>query len=1137
MDGMNKPLDKALRAALEQAVRDARENSELAARMALEQLGVDKGAPPDFLDTVERELREKLRLHGRQLGDETNDEDGTQAIDCLVEEVAYQHWHRMLFARFLAENHLLIYPGPEAVALTLEECEELAPEHNAKDGWELAARFAAKMLPQIFRPSSPAFKVELPAEQLQKLEAIIAKLPAQAFAASDSLGWLYQYWQAKKKSAVIDSEVKIGARELSAVTQVFTEPYMVSFLLDNTLGSWWAARQSGHDDLPDTATEGELRSRLALPGVPFKYLRFLRQDGGGWTAASGGFADWPDLARDLRILDPCCGSGHFLVSLFLMLVPMRMKQEGISAQEAISLVLSENVFGLELDKRCLELASFALALAAWRYPGAGGYRQLPELNLACTGLSLNINKEEWLEFASENHALESLSCLFDTFQEAPTLGSLLNPVCVGSDSMNNWESIHSCLKQLQRDPASPVISVAEELAHAAAILGRKHHLVLTNVPYLRRSKQSLVLRNFCQANHSDAQQDLSTVFLDRCLSMCAPGGTAGIVLPQNWLFLTSYCNFRKRLLKTCKWNLVCRLGPKSFQTQMWDFNVQLLILSAGDLPDRSGEKAGEPVNGRLGNNTISGIDISLYPTFLQKEAHMPIEPIIQIDQFKQFENHDAVIQFGDTPDTARLAEYASSYQGSGLADIARFRRFFWEIMSFSPDWVLHQSSPSGKTEFSGMRYITLWEDGKGDLIRSPQVTIRGKKAWSKKGVACAWMGNLPVSLYGGCLYDNSAAVIVPENEEHLPAVWSFCSSPDFNLEVRKINQKLQVANATMVKVPFDLSRWQEIARDRYPNGLPAPYSNDPTQWIFHGHPCGSVVWNGETKRTEMGPARSDRTVLQVAVARLLGYRWPAELQELDLAEEQRYWVAKCSEFERTVDGDGIVCLQPARGEAPAADRLQRVLAIAYGDSWSSAVLSDLLKESGHEGKSLESWLRDKFFIQHCQLFENRPFIWQVWDGLRDGFSALVNYHKLDSKLLEKLIYSYLGDWLQRQKRDRENGIEGAQEKLSAAGRLKKLLEQIREGQDPCDIFVRWKTVDKQPVGWEPDLYDGVRINIRPFLMVPALGKKGSGVLKEKPSINWENDRGKDLPDAPWYHLFDGERTNDYHLTLQSKRIE
>ncbi|MBT7261974.1 MAG: hypothetical protein HN888_12740, partial [Desulfobacula sp.] len=98
----------------------------------------------------------------------------------------------------------------------------------------------------------------------------------------------------------------------------------------------------------------------------------------------------------------------------------------------------------------------------------------------------------------------------------------------------------------------------------------------------------------------------------------------------------------------------------------------------------------------------------------------------------------------------------------------------------------------------------------------------------------------------------------------------------------------------------------------------------------------------------------------------------------------------------------------------------------------------------------------------------------------------------------------------------------------------KNLELILEGEKPYDIFVRWKPIEKQPIGWNPDLNDGVRLNIRPFMSVPDVGKKGTGVLRDKPNIKWGKDRGKDVESAPWYPLFKGDRINEHHLSLEEK---
>jgi hypothetical protein len=1163
------PLDKTLRNRLERTIKEARDVAEDAVRAALDQLGVAESAPFAHMGEPERVLRRKLRAHGRHLGDSLNG-GKVQSMDLLVEETAYEHWHRMLFARFLAENNLLMY-WPEGddtpIDIDLETCQGLLDdgEEEASSVWELVARFAARMLPQIFRPDSPVFQLILPPEFQQKLERLVADLPREVFTASDSIGWVYQFWQAKRKDEVNASEVKIGARELPAVTQLFTEPYMVSFLLDNSLGAWWAARRLSEADLKNAQTEEELRQKAAIPGVPLKYLRFVRQEDGAWTPAAGTFDGWPEQLADLKTLDPCCGSGHFLVAAFLMLVPMRVELDGLSPQEAVDAVLRENIHGLELDKRCVELAAFALALAAWTYTpvtasgtfgfaGSGlsgfdqgtfaaplGYRPLPELNLACSGIAISAKKEDWLALAGDNVTLKyALEELYKQFKDAPILGSLINPeASLGKGSLMElqWDEVGPLLTKVlageHDEEMAEMGVVARGVSQAANILIKKYSLVTTNVPYLARGRQKESLQEFCERHHSAAKSDLATVFLDRCLELCAVGGTSSIVLPQNWLFLTTYKNFRKTLLKNELWHLIARLGAGAFETISGEIVKAILIsLSRGNLVKESGAV----IQAFRDSNIIHGVDVSESRTAGEKAESLIAVDIKSVVQSKQLKNPDARITLEIESNPVLLSEYAACFVGIQTGDDPKYLSAYWEQYWPAPSWVLLQHTPSSYTEYAGQSWLIKWDGGNGALHASRGARIQGLEAVGKSGVAIHRMGTIFPYHFSKTHYHQNIAVILPAKEDHLPAIWSFCSSHNYSEAIRRIDQKLNITNATLVKVPFDLDHWTKVSAEQYPNGLPKPYSDEPTQWIFHGHPCGSVVWNDEIKWTAQGQLRTDDTVLQVAVARLLGYRWPMELNaDMELADEQREWVKRCDALLSFVDDDGIVCIPPVRGEEAASDRLLSLLAAAYGDAWSNETLATLLANVDHAGKTLETWLREKFFTQHCKLFQHRPFIWHIWDGLRDGFSALINYHKLDAKLLETLIYTYLGDWISRQKRDIASGIDGAEERLAAAERLKKSLELILEGETPYDIFVRWKPLEKQPIGWNPDLNDGVRLNIRPFLTVPDVGKKGAGVLRDKPNIKWDKDRGKDVESAPWYQVFNGDRMNDHHLSLAEKR--
>jgi hypothetical protein len=1113
----NQPLAKPLRAQLENTVKAARDVAEKGARAALSQLAVGEAKAPDYLSDELKALRRRIRAHGRALGD-VKSADDTQAIQHLVWEMAYEHWHRMLFARFLAENGLLLWePG---AAVSLDDCDALVQEADAamnlgaKTKWELAGKLAARMLPQVFKPQSPVFELAFAPEHQRELERLLAALPPEVFKASDSLGWVYQFWQAKRKDEVNASEVKIGADELSAVTQLFTEPYMVDFLLHNSLGAWWVTRHPGKP----------------CP-VPLTYLRTL-DDG---TPAAGKFEGWPDRLNEFTLLDPCCGSGHFLVAAFLMLVPMRMVAEGLTAMDAVDYVLQENLHGLELDARCVEIAVFALALAAWRFPDEEGdplgvRADMPAPQVACCGLKVAAKAEDWMalvpdDAANADYLRQELRLLHASFGQAPLLGSLLDPVRSLKNDLatSSFDTLRDLLgralaterpttlwgqgSELQDDSWDLALT-AKGLLDAARLLDGRYHLVVTNVPYLARGKQHDYLAAYCAKTYPSARADLANIFLERCFELAnsSQGGTVQVVMPQNWLFLSSYAKQRRELLATRRFDLVARLGTGAFEVITgWVVNILLLTACAS----KSGVK-----------HMVSAVDVSADGSAQGKANLLKSSAVSTISQSSQLANPDARITLADSSGARMLSEYADGVHGFGSKDSGRFFRQFVELPEPNEDWQLLQTTIANTTHWDGYEQIVYWQRGGGvlaELGRKGLAIPAGRQAWGRKGVAVSQMQKLPSCLYTGEIFDKNAAVVLPKDESHLSAIWCYVSSPEYTMNVREIDQALKVTNSTLVKVPFDLAHWQRVAAERYPNGLPKPYSDDPTQWLFHGHPQ---------------PATDP---LQVAVARLAAYRWPAETDAaMELADEAHTWIAHCDQLVEHVDDDGIVCLPSVRGEPAAHDRLLKLLIAAWETvqpgSWKPAVLDNLLADADCKGKGLDVWLRDKFFEQHAKRFHHRPFIWHVWDGLKDGFAALVNYHKLDTKNLERLIHTYLGDWIRQQEEGVRNDVDGAEGRLSAAQNLKQRLELILEGDAPYDIFVRWKHLAEQPIGWSPDLNDGVRLNIRPFMKADVLRHN----KKPKLNISWDKDRGKDVESAPWFHLFEGNRINDHHLTIAKK---
>ena len=1110
-------LPTLLRRQLEAAVRQARKIAEAGARHALQALAVHEPDPYIHMDEAARTLRRQLQAQAKQLGDgESRLKPGVYEIKHLAEKLAYDQWHRLLFARYLLDNNLLISPE-HGVAVSLDDCEELAPLVGLKDAWAVAARFAAKELPEIFRADDPAGAVELAVNDRQPLIALVTGLPVEVFTASDSLGWCYQFWQAEKKAEVNAAGNKIGADELPAVTQLFTEDYMVDFLLDNTLGAWHAGKLlAAKPGLAKTAaSEGELREALALPGCPWTYLRFIRGEDGVWAPAAGSFDGWPKKAKELKCLDPCMGSGHFVVAMFERVVALRIVEEGLDEAEAVASVVGDNLFGLELDPRCTQIGAFNLALAAWRRVG---HCVLPAMNIACSGLAPNATRADWLKLAGGDDRLErGMARLYATFADAPVLGTLINPRSEDGDlvvaAFHELEPLlEEALAQEAQDEATHEMAVtARGLAKAAEILAGQFTLVATNVPYLGRGKQDDLLMNYCERFHPLSKADLSTCFVERCSDFSAFGGSSALVTPQNWLFLGQYKNFRESFLSTVGWRMVARLGARAFETITGEVvNVALLVHT---------KKKPTAHDGFL------SLDVCEKSDAIAKRTSMMTDSVLLVNQLSQLKNPDArIIQREGGIGLKLLSTRAVAYQGLVTGDRNSYVFQFWEIVKITTEWETFADAYSGESVVLGRENIILWEKGRGRLCqmavenrdRLHDMHESGNLCWGKKGLLLTRIG-LRATPYYGERFDNNLICILPFKESELSAIWNFCSSDAYKAAVRELDQKLSLTNATACKVGVNLDDWQGA------DSFPKPFSSDPTQWLFNGHPAGA-----------------DQP-LHVAVARLLGYQWPRQtgssFPDCPALEPDG--------LEALADADGIVPISPTKGEAAAAERLRDLLARAYGTEWSASRQQELLAQGDSAGASLEDWLRNTFFEQHCKLFHNRPFIWHVWDGHKSGFSALVNCHKLTHANLEKLTYAYLGDWIRRQQAAVDAGEAGSDARLQAAKQLQAKLKLILEGEPPYDIFVRWKPLAQQAIGWQPDLNDGVRMNIRPFA--------AADILRKRVKIKWDKDRGKEpvRPKAefPWFWGWDearqdfagvgtqpdGNRWNNCHYSLAVKQ--
>ena len=407
------------------------------------------------------------------------------------------------------------------------------------------------------------------------------------------------------------------------------------------------------------------------------------------------------------------------------------------------------------------------------------------------------------------------------------------------------------------------------------------------------------------------------------------------------MFQPAYRRLRTQFLSEQEWLAVARLGPGAFDSVTGE--VVNVILSVKT--NRSPRKA----------HRFFAIDVHEVKGAALKARGITGSEISFIGQEQQLSNPDTRVITESLVATSLLSAYANSRTGTRTADNPRFVRMFWELDGLGGQWETFQSTVAETSAYAGREKVLLWQSGRGELAEYAKLglaSIQGQEAWGKKGIVVSLTGSLPVTLYLGDKFDMNCGVIWPRDEKHLGAIWAYCSSPEFSKHVRKLDRQLKLTTATLLKIPFDLGRWSKVALNSGP--VAAPSVQDPTQALFSGSPADSTA------------------PLQVAVARLLGFEWPQK---------------ETDGVSRLALPDGILPLASLVGQEPAVERLRRVLSVAHGGDWSAHLQAQLLRDVGFADKGLDAWLRDGFFDQHCKLFHQRPFIWHIWDGRRDGISV------------------------------------------------------------------------------------------------------------------------------------------------------
>lgn len=517
------------------------------------------------------------------------DTDYKTAYQYVIEEVAYTWFNRLIAIRFMEVNDYL----PSHIRVLSSESGKLEPDlvttpFDAELPFteeEEAQIFQLKQdnkLDEVFRilflKQCNALNEILPAlfektknytELLLSLSVIdqdgvvyhlIHDIPEDDFNIErggqvEIIGWLYQYYNTEPKAAAFAKNGKITKEEISAVTQLFTPDWIVRYMVENSLGRLWV---EGHPDcglkenwkyyLEEAQQEPEVQVKLAEIRKEYAALN----------------------PEDIKLIDPCMGSGHILVYAFDVLMQI-YESAGYSQRDAAKSILEHNIYGLDIDDRAYQLAYFAVMMKARQYN-----RRILNGENTCHVYAIqesnNINRAHLKYFGArmddieKNAAKMQLEGLLDTLTDAKEYGSILNVESYNWDLLRRFVAAEDTAGQISMDSVG-VEDTAEQLNRLIDIgetMARKYWVTCTNPPYAGTSNLSANVNNFVKKNYPDSKADLFAVFIERCHQMTSVNGFQAMITQHSWMFLSSFEKLREKMMLTETVNMA-HLGARAFE--------------------------------------------------------------------------------------------------------------------------------------------------------------------------------------------------------------------------------------------------------------------------------------------------------------------------------------------------------------------------------------------------------------------------------------------------------------------------------------------------------------------------------------------------------------------------------------------
>ena len=582
------------------------------------------------------------------------------------------------------------------------------------------------------------------------------------------IGWMYQYYNTEPKDKVfadLKKNIKISKQNIPAATQLFTPDWIVRYMVENSLGRLWVEGHPGFDRsewkyyLDEAPQEPQVEQQLQEIRAQYAKME----------------------PEQLKVIDPCMGSGHILCYLFDVLMQIYL-DNGYSKREAVRSILENNLFGLDIDKRAAQIAYFSVMMKAREYDSNFFSRSnIPQPRV------YDIQESNWLggaykhkmgNFLNSQERRDTLNYLLDAFVDAKEYGSILQIKPLDYEGLKEaWETsaaatAHDANMAMWYDAVNDSV---KQLIEQAILLSQKYDAVVTNPPYMGSSGMGAKLADFVKKNYPDTKSDLSTVFMERNLKMCKKSAYMSMINIPVWMFLSSYQQLRENLLTSAQFVNLLHLGRGVFGA---DFGTTSFVLQNNNCNRYIGlfRKLYERQGAVDDNTKKMMLFASGYGKFQRSQDDFWNIPGCCI----AYSVSDNLMN--DFITGKRFDAFAEPKQGLATADNGRFLRFWHEVerekamldctsheeaAASGMKWFPYNKGGGFKKWYGNNEYLINWKNDGAELknfpksvIRSPQFYFKECLSWCKVTISGFSMRYIPQ----GFLFDVAGCSLFLQKE-------------------------------------------------------------------------------------------------------------------------------------------------------------------------------------------------------------------------------------------------------------------------------------------------------------------------------------------------------------------------------------